>query len=198
MERKWVIVAFGDVIGFGPWIKRALNDQESQDEFLKNFFAEIWRFTDRYDCYLKHIGDGVLILKELPEKGHKCEATIEFLQECYRFTAEMNRIVKRCAWPSPDGFRLRVVAGNVRKISRSKSHEDPEYIGYAINLAERLLSIKAEIPCICHESVISIIGKKRGIEFRCLGDISEKRRGVDSEDINALWSFKLPRTNPKV
>lgn len=64
----------------------------------------------------------------------------------------------------------------------------PEYVGYCVNLAQRLLEIAPRMPFICHDSVINLIGKsKRLFKIRHLVNMPERPRGVDGEDIAGLW-----------
>jgi len=64
----------------------------------------------------------------------------------------------------------------------------PEYVGYCVNLAQRLLEIAPNTPYICHESVIKILGTRKQIfKFRRIVNTPERPRGIDSEDIAGLW-----------
>lgn len=190
MERKWVICAFGDILGFGIWSRRAANTPEIRDPFIKKFYEEIDAFVKRNNFYVKYLGDGLMILHEIPISGNS--DVEKFLLEIKRFTKQMNSIIKKCAWPSPEGFRTRVVIGHVDKITvtdpSDRSRNIGEYVGYSINLAQRLLEVRPNIPLICHESVLKVLNQKRfHMKFKKIAGLIDRKRGVDVEDIATLW-----------
>ena len=91
---------------------------------------------------------------------------------------------------------MRAVCGHVDKLMvidpNARSRKIPEYIGYAINLAQKLLSIAPDAPFICHESVAKILGKyPRQFRLSHFKVVEEKRKGIDPEDIAGLWEIEF-------
>lgn len=196
MERKWIIVAFGDIIGFRKWRRRALNTPEVADPFIDRFYKEIERFSNfAGPRYLKYLGDGFMVLRELVSSEEASKIASFFLE----MVAELNRnlvaIVKECEWPPPDGFRMRVVVGHVSKLrvldpQESKRFID-EYVGYAVNLAHGLLYISPKLPMVCHQSVLEVLGSnKKKFKFVKLREKTKVPGGIDKEDMK-LWSMDL-------
>lgn len=192
MGRTWVIVAFGDILGFGTWRRRAATQPEISGPFLEKFYGEIQKFNRENPAfYLKYLGDGLMLIMELPdgENSKRCAEIIELLGI---LNAKLVKIVRSCPFPSPEGFRMRMACGHVDKIMvvdpLDKHREIPEFVGYSINLAQRLLEISPSIPFVCHESIMNVLGKKkRKFTFRKLVHTPERPRGIDQEDINGLW-----------
>lgn len=197
MERKCVVVAFGDILGFGVWSRRAANTPEVRDPFIIEFYAEIEKYLkDQSYLHAKFLGDGFMVVKELPERGHKCGTVLRFIVELQGLTRRLLNIVRNCPFPPPDGFRLRIASGHVTKFMVTdpddRSKKKPEYVAYAVNLAQRLLEVSPKIPIIAHESAIKILGsKKKKIKLRSLGHSDQRPRGVDLEDIDGLWAVEL-------
>lgn len=171
-----------------------MNTPEISDPFIKSFYDGIGVFVNKNDCYVKYLGDGLMILQEISFKDSIGPAT--FLKSIRYFTKKMKKIVAECPWPPPQGFRTRVVVGHVDKIEvidpLDHKRRIPEYVGYAINLAQRLLEIQPGTPLVCHESVLQILGeKKKEFRFKKLDGISERPRGINTADIAGLWNIKL-------
>lgn len=192
--RKWVIVAFSDILGFMGWTARASVSPEVKDPFIKEFYLEMEKFVDQNNFYTKYLGDGFMCLHEIVYQDDK--GPLRFLEAVSQFTKRISILIKKCAYPQPDGFRTRIVVGHVDKFQvqdpQDKNRKVPEYVGYAINLAQRLLEVKPRTSFICHESVLKIFGdKKATFKFRKVEDVAEKPRGVNELDIQGLWSIKL-------
>lgn len=201
MQRKWVVVAFADILGFGTWRRRASTTPEVAEPFIQKFYDEIGAFVKANEClYLKYLGDGFMIIKELPTHGHRCRHVGAFLHQAGELTNRISHIVKKCDWPSPEGFRTRIVAGHVSKLEvtdpNDRKRKIPEYVGYAVNLAQRLLEIAPSTPLLCHESVIKILGPhRRPFKFKRMENPKQLPRGVDPEDLAGLYSFRCVDKN---
>lgn len=197
MERKWIIVAFGDILGFGVWSRRAANPPEVRDPFIITFYGEIERFLETNPCvYAKFLGDGFMFVKELPESGHRCLAVLKFLRDLSALTIRLSRIVKNCGDPPPTGFRIRVATGYCTKFSvvdpNDRKRRVPEYVAYIVNLAQRLLEVSPEIPFICSEGTFKTLGRKKNkLRVRRLVGTKQIPRGVDPEDIEGLRIIEL-------
>ena len=158
MERSSVIVAFGDVAGFNPWIRRGMNSPEVIHPFIEAFYAEIQTFLVKHpDVQLKYLGDGIMILKELKPSCDRGTCAARFVKDTVALCRRLSSIVKGCEMP-PDGWRMRWTYGHVSKISvldpadGNRRRKVSEFIGYAINLAQKLLDVSPAVPIIFHES----------------------------------------------
>lgn len=199
MERKRIIAAFGDVRGFRKWTLRALNSPEIAGDFIEEIYSIFEKFSLESNGYMKYLGDGLLIILEI-ENAQNSVAIQEFLKDLIKLVGNVESAIKKI-WPRPDGFRIRVASGHVWKRSTMKresrrSLRQPEYIGYAINMAQALLYVYPEINTICHESIIEIIGAKHDrLVFERLQPPEERRFGVDPQDFAGLWSFGINLNN---
>ncbi len=195
MERKRVLVAFGDILGFGSWMIRASNAPEVTHDLIDQVYAEFERFMAHMNCHVKFLGDGLMIIREMGG-GHNCKMTREFLVDAYHFAFSVNEIIKD-HYPRPDGFRLRVASGHVwkRSMTHGKRRGD-EYVGYSVNLAQRLLEVSPQTLAVCHESIVEILAQKKGIiAFERMGDPKERPRGVDLADLAGLYCFRVDDKN---
>lgn len=147
--------------------------------------------------YVKFLGDGFMVIQEL-RNGHNCGTVRRLLQELIALSERVNARLLT-GYPRPDGFRVRVTTGMVWKRPtitqvRGKFTKHPEYIGYAVNMAQSLLYVYPEQSCICHEGVVEILGpKKNGLVLKHLETPKERRAGIDQMDFTGLWSFGLDK-----
>ncbi len=194
MNRKWVAVAFGDIVGFGVWRRRAATTNEISVPFIQKFYGHIEEFVLRQHTlnHIKYLGDGLMVICEIPETSEAAEHLAAFIMDLGKLNSKLRKAVHECPYPAPDGFRMRLVCGHVDKLSvvdpTDTKRKVPEFIGYDVNLAQRLLEVAPTTPFICHESAVKILKKKtNGFRLRRLVDTPERPRGVDSEDIEGLW-----------
>lgn len=204
--RSRVLVATGDIRGFGRWIKRAGTSIEEQWALISKLYSRVLSLATSKGYYVKMLGDGFLIIRELNETNN-WEIVLKDLKL-------LSCLAKRIQWdiaelpsPRPDGFRIRVVAGHAWKVlartcpNNALCRNQQDFVGYHINLASRLLHVLPEIPAICHESVKEIVGNRHEIigsrknegfriDFKRLDDPRVREQGVDPEDLRELWSFK--------
>jgi len=176
---------------------------------MGELYDEFERFAIASGGFAKYTGDGMVVFKELAN-GHNCGMMLEFMRESYSFAATIQKMM-HSRWPArsvtgvstaPIGFRLRMVAGYVHKKFLMKpmpgaAHRSAEYFGYPVNLAQRLLSVQPEELCICHDSVVQILGKaKKGLVLSQVQEPKEHPAGIDAEDLQGLWSFRFERRAP--
>lgn len=191
-SRVKVLVAFGDVTGFGAWTRRGSNSPEEFKDFMVHLYMEFIRFRNGNGYFVKLMGDGFMCITEIG-KGNAKARGLEFLSHAMDLELAIQKIMRN-TFPAPGSFRIRIAAGHVWKMVASRPGQgtkQTDYLGYAINLAARLLEIDRESAILCHESVKKILnGSLRGtadftlklahIRGRC-------PRGVDPEDIRTLW-----------
>lgn len=196
MERTSVIVAFGDVTGFNPWIRRGANAPEVIQSFIQNFYEEMEVFVKAHKgVQIKYLGDGFMILKELKPTCIKGTCAATFIRDAMKLAHRLAAIVHRCEFPPPDGFRVRIAHGHVSKIhlldprDEDRKRKTWEFIGYAVNLAQKLLDVSPRTLFLIHESAVEILGRQK-THFRLRRFVGAKEcpRGVDQEDIDGLWT----------
>jgi class 3 adenylate cyclase len=189
------MVAFGDVSGFNPWIRRGSNAPEVIKEFIEIFYSELQKFViANRDCQIKYLGDGFMVLKEFKSPLPQNISAAKFVMVVSKLSKQLVRIVNECGYPPPDGFRVRITSGHVSKMmvidpcDSNRKRKNWEFIGYAVNLAEKLLSVAPEILILLHESAVKSIGQQKvGFRIRKFVAESARPRGVDIEDLNSLW-----------
>ncbi len=76
--RVKVLVAFGDVTGFGAWTRRGSNSQEEVKYFMVELYKQFIRFRNGNGYFMKLMGDGFLCVTEIG-KGNGKRQTSEFL-----------------------------------------------------------------------------------------------------------------------
>ncbi len=201
MLRKRVVVAFGDIIGFRTWTRRAMTTPEESRDFIESFYRALEAYSLKTKAYVKFLGDGLMIVWEI--EGGKNGDVARFLIEIYELALSIqNMIVKH--YPRPLGIRFRVCSGYVWKIIMTKKRlgekiKCAEYVGYVVNLAEHLLHVSPRVLCVCHESVVETMGsKKTGLRFEELEGPTELPRGVDPEDLAGLRSFRVESARDEI
>lgn len=194
-----MVIAAGDIRGFGTWTYRASNSMENRERFVKTFYEAMQRFVLKNpQLYFKYLGDGMMIGQEMIHSQRHDSHTAKFTQDIQALTREMLSLVAKCEWPSPDGFRMRMMAGWVHKIMvvdpGDAKHKRlmPEYVGYLTNTVSRLLEVSPETPCIVHESVVkALLSKAESFAISKFETPREHPRGVNQEDLNALHVLGL-------
>lgn len=190
--RVKVLVAFGDVTGFGAWTRRGSNSPEEFKDFMVHLYKEFIRFRNGNGYFVKLMGDGFMCITEIDKASAK-KRTLDFMEHVLELESAIHRITRN-TFPAPGSFRIRIAAGHVWKMVASRPEQtlaQTDYLGYAVNLAARLLEIDRESAILCHESVKKILNgalhgnarfgfKPARIRGRC-------PRGVDPEDIRTLW-----------
>jgi class 3 adenylate cyclase len=199
MERKWMVLASGDIRGFGTWTYRASNSLEIQAPFIQSFYDAMQQFVRaRPHLYFKYLGDGMMIGQEMSPSERRNGPLVEFLQDIQELTRRMCSIVAGCEWPAPDGFRMRIMAGYVHKImvldptDPKRKRFIPEYVGYLANTVARLQEVNPATTCLVHENVVRpLLAKASMFDITKFETPREHPRGVNQEDLNALHVLGL-------
>ncbi len=191
-ERVKVLVAFGDITDFGAWTRRGSNSPEEFKTFMVEIYHEFIRFRNGNGYFVKLMGDGFMCVTEIG-KGSAKRQVSEFLRHAVELDVGIRGISKK-AFPAPGPFRIRIAAGHVWKMVASRPGQaatQTDYLGYAVNLAARLLEIDRESAILCHESIKKILNgsviKENGFRLKPAYIRGRCPRGVDPEDIQMLW-----------
>lgn len=193
MERKFVAVTFGDIRGFRTWIRRGINSPDVRDPFILCFYSKIKSFTKKHAItYTKYLGDGFLIVKELPLKGNRVHVILAHMQALRELNHTIQKMIRRCSFTPPHGFRLRMAVGYVSKFVVSDPNDNTrdisEFVGYIVNYTQNLLSIAPEIQIMFSQTSVDLLGEtKRKIKLHRFKAKVRRSPGVDSEDIERLW-----------
>lgn len=196
MERKHIIVAYGDITGYTPWSRSALNATEVRDSFMAKFEEELAWFVLSSDFKVKYIGDGFMVLRELKERGHRMYDALRFLFGIHKLTLRIQELIEQSEFPRPKGFRVRFVAGIVTKNMmpdpNNKEKKVEEYWGSVIDLSQKLLKVAPSVTFICHGSVVDLIGKRFDkLVFKKLRRLKILSKSFDPEDVKDLWTFEF-------
>lgn len=205
-ERKRVIVAFGDITGFSQWIKRAGTSIEKHFELTEHIYHKAMNLAFSSAYHIKLLGDGFVMVKEI-DFGNGRDIALKYVKDIHDMAIDIQSTIKSLPFPRPDGFRVRIVSGFVTKIKMNFCDIDKpcemrsDYVGYIMNLANRLLFFMEENPFICHESVKELIGDPAKedsyiVDMYKLGESKVSLSGVDDEDLKATYSFTV-RPNDK-
>lgn len=188
------MVAYGDIRGFGAWTYRAANTNEVKAPFIRRFYDTLEFYIRRHpEAHFKAQGDGFLIIREFTPKERKAGALMKHLLTLRGLTHRVRADVAACAWPKPEGFRIRITCGDAYKIMMvdpndpEKKRRIPEYVEYVVNAAQRILMVNPEIVCLVTEGVITALGKgAKAFRVRRLVEPSSYPTGVNKEDIDGL------------
>lgn len=198
MERKWAVVAFGDIRGFGAWTSRAASSREVKDPFLLEFYAQMDAYVLKHrDVHFKRTGDGFMALREFAH-GKNGKAIAEFILTLRCLTRKCRRALGECRYPRPDGFRVRIMCGDVYKIMVIDSNDPqrkrmvPEYVEYPTNGASHLLQVNPEIVALATEGVVAEMGDA-GKVFRVRKLIAPScyPTSVNKADVDGLHILKF-------
>lgn len=196
MERKWVICAVGDIRGFGMWTSRSSVTIEIQEPFLNEYYDVMESHVrTTLDSNFKYLGDGFQVVKEFDSYARKNGAVSDFMSSLRKVIGQSMMAVDKCPEPPPDGFRIRWFSGFVFKRMVLDPNDDarkrliPEYVGYVINTAHRLLEVNPEIPNLCDGKLA--VGRRSFFRMRSLKTPSCYPRGVDREDVDGLKIIQI-------
>lgn len=186
-----MICAVGDIRGFGTWASRPAVTVEIQEPFLNNFYDAMENHVRlRLDSNFKYLGDGFQVIKEMDLLSRRNGAVVKFMNDLKGVVHDSLFAINRSPEPAPHGFRMRWFSGFVFKRmaldpnDQERKRRIPEYVGYAINTAHRMLEVNPEIPHLCDGKLGA--GKRSFFRMRPLRKPSSYPRGVDREDVDAL------------
>jgi class 3 adenylate cyclase len=199
-ERKRVIVAFADTVGFSSWIKRTHSLEEFHFLAIR-LYRKILHMRKQFGYHVKFSGDGAMFVKDM-RPGHNCKTTITVLRHMDCLVKFMMDSIARTGYPRPKSFRVRVTAGYVTKLNAKicdlECDFQKDYIGYPVNLASRMLDLASENnPVMCHESIKDLIGEKKAsaanLIFNKVNIPKAEADGVDEEDLKSLWTWEFKK-----
>lgn len=197
MERTWVVVAFGDIRGFGLWTSRASTSQEVKEPFVESFYSSLESYVkSNKEVFFKYLGDGFMVCQEFKKTDSK--KICDFLKTIQALTNKIKVDISNCGYPPPDGFRIRIAAGDVYKVyvtdpnDETRKRKIPEFLEYATNQAAHLLKVNPDIPCLATEIVVKALGKYRSVfRVRKLKQPSCYPESVNKIDIQTLKVLKF-------
>lgn len=196
-EHVRVIVAVGDISGFGAWFNSVSDVNVELKPFFKKYDTIIDELRTCPDSFFKDLGDGFVIIKEL-NGDHACKKVICLLNKLWKIKKKVRMLINSTPYPRPDGFRIRIACGHVWK----KSHKaKTDYLGKHINLAFKLLQVHKNRPIIVHESVPALMSEKQvkenKFDFKKLPLPTDHFEDIYRFEMDHLWSFETRYGNRK-
>ncbi len=199
MQRKRVLVAFGDVNGFTSYTRRAINAVEEKRYIVNRIYNEFAKLAERNPSFsVKYTGDGFMALVELNGRP-KPKIVINFLREVYTVAMDVLNSLRKAS--GPEFFRVRCTNGFAFKKMMTERNMGgrvgrrriPEYVDYPVSLADRLLEVYPdEHLCVLHSSVKKLLGEGHpGMKLTALEPPAKCPPGVDPEDVEELFSFEF-------
>jgi hypothetical protein len=178
-KQVMAIVFFVDIRGFKDFCDRINKADEEFLPFWRDWQALIDEFEDEDNGYVKRIGDGIMVVKEIEAAPHKEISAM--LNKLWKFLVKLLRLINKKMTPRPDGGRVRGGFGYVWQVPYKKDH-GRDYVGSLINMIEKALRFRKELTFLLHVSAIERLPKavnaKNGFSFqkiKCLhnGDEDE-------------------------
>lgn len=195
MDEKQIrsIVVFGDIIGFGSFMQRITNPDTEFRPFRREFDKAIKDFKKKTGYFVKRLGDGFMCVVELPVKGpdRQAMAAVDF---AWTLSRRISRLIAHKSTPRPDGFRSRMICGYVWRTVGDDN--DTDYLGYLVNLCEKMLHTHKGVEFVCHESVRELIGrlaKQRGYIFKKIFNMNAGTEEIYRQDLSLLWTITKRR-----
>lgn len=189
---KRVIAVFGDLNGFSSWLKIC---EYSPKEFQRAIlpFYQAFRIFERN--FVKVNADGFLSVIEIP-KGDASRVAVQILKQGFELCARIQEIINAMNYPSPSGFRMRISTGKVFELMAYEENEANrkryEYIGYCINLADRMTRFNKTEPMIVDERFKQLIppqtALKQGFRFHHVNIDAKSVPGIFPEDAHVMSS----------
>lgn len=197
-KRVFALVLFGDTTQFRRWRSRPFLSSEKHARFMIALYDTFIRFRNGSGYFVKLLADGLMAVLELPQEK-RAASVVEMLLHADKLVRSVQSVIKHLNYPRPDGFRIRVAAGDVLKLEAShpldKSKIQVDYSEYAVDIAFGLLGVEKELSQLCHETVREIVGsdsKARGrVKFDKVKRPAVCPEGIDPEDLDALWSYRI-------
>ena len=137
------------------------------------------------------------------ESGREAEVAERVFLESFKLKKIIRHSIMGQMFPRPDGFRVRLVAGNVWKIILSMGGETIiDYNGYWINAPFRFSEMYKQLPCVAHTSAVELLPpdftERTLIAFSKLPIDKRTPDGIDQEDMGELHEFGIKRPADKV
>jgi len=157
------------------------------------------RFRNGSGYFVKLLADGLMSVVELPEEAVRSGVALKMMISANDLVKSVEAQIKQLDYPRPDGFRIRMAAGHVLKLEAShpldKTKIQVDYVEYAVDMTFGLLGVEKDVPRICHETVREIIEaapkSTAMVKFEKVKRPAAAPEGIDPEDLNALWSYRI-------
>lgn len=199
-SRKHALIIVGDVTGFSRWARKCAEDPEAYRHFMADMYDAFLVYRDATGAFIKLVGDGFLAVHEL-EHGKEHQIAEEVFLQAFQLKKTIRHSIMGQMFPRPDGFRIRLVAGNVWKIVlRLEGETLVDYNGYWVNAPFRFTELSKEIPFVAHTSAVELLppgfAEREKFIIRRLPPDARTPDGIDREDMAELWALERP-TGPK-
>lgn len=180
MERVNILCAYGDINGYSAWTREKSHSSEYQAMLILQYYRMIKECFPRSAFYLKIIGDGFLVIREMEPQLLLSEQVSDFSKLVCQAAKRISFLIKTSHTPTPDGFRIRWGMDYVEKFTNgdfSKYEFDfPEYAGEVLNHTDEMLRFKVDRLCVCTTQIAAIVATIKS--FR-LERLSKHHWGVE-------------------
>lgn len=198
-KRTFGIVLFGDITRYKAWTNHPFTSVEKRTRFMVRLYDEFLRFRNGSGYFVKLLADGLMAVKELPETQDRKDQILKMLVSASKLVVSVNKLIKQQEYPRPDGFRIRLAAGDLLKLiaqhPTDKTRVQIDYSEYPVDLAHSLLQVRKEIPCICHVSVREQVGRDipghSAVEFEPVEETQFCPEGINPQDLKVLSTFRV-------
>lgn len=198
-KRVFGVVMFGDTTKFQGWTNHPFTSTEKHAKFMVELYDQFIRFRNGSGYFVKLLADGLMAVKELPtDTGVRSQFVCDMFHHADGLVNEVEGLIARLLYPRPDGFRVRIVAGDILKLEAldplDKSIKQIDYAEYPVSLANGLLEVEKEKPRICHESALELLVSRSmegQIKFEKIAEPSFCPEGINPEDLKELSAFSF-------
>lgn len=191
MDEKQIraVVVFGDIIGFGSFMQRITYPDSEFRPFIREFDGLINEFERETGYFVKRLGDGFMCVVEI-ELANEARQAMAVIGAVWKLAKRLSALIATKQTPRPEGFRSRVVCGYVWKTIGENNRAD--YLGYHVNLSEKMIHASKHVEFICHESIKELIerlARVKGFVFKKLSVTDEAHEEIYRQDMNLLWTL---------
>lgn len=201
IRRVPCLVVFGDTTGFSTFTRRSLETPKVVSRYCLNIYNEFFRFQRSTNGSMKLRGDGFLCVHPIVARKRKA-LTNYVLMQSIKLQQDLDHIINKMNYPKPNGFRIRLSAGfvwrmtvkfdgksNCQILNCAHNHFE-DWIGYPLILAERMLKMDRDTALVCCQAVREAAGDSN-FDFKKLPIERRRPRGVFVEDVQDLYTFEL-------
>lgn len=185
------MIIFVDIRGFGSFIRRVNYPVTEFLPFWRNWKEAIDKFQDETGYFVKRLGDGLMAVKEMPDRNQS-QVAADVIIKTWELANKLDKLISQKYTPRPDGIRIRETIGYVWKVLCRQYGWD--YIGDKVNLTEKMVHRYEDELFVCDESVPEMFSKhqkrEHGFKFTKLINSGNALDGIYQKDMSNLYSFK--------
>lgn len=184
-------VAFVDIRGHGSFMRRLSDHQTEFLPFRRDWRKLIDKFEKKTGYFVKRLGDGIMIIKEVDQRIISREA-VDFTNNTWMLLMDGKRLIRKKHSPRPDGILLRKSFGSIWKEPCVQFKYD--YVADKLNMTEKMIHWNKGVCIVLHESYVDklndSLSKKFGYVIKKLErDPNLEDQGPYEPDTKLLYSL---------